>query len=83
MAEPTSRPEPELLEADGSRRGGVAHEAGHHYRLDTPAGVLDIWVMRTHPDGTVDVLCSCCGARWERRHLRMKGGGPTVTVPAA
>jgi len=61
----------------------VAHEAGRHYRLDTPAGVLDIWVMRTHPDGTVDVVCSCYGARWERRHLRMGGGGPSVTVPAA
>jgi hypothetical protein len=61
----------------------VAHEAGRHYRLDTAAGVLDIWVMRIHPDGTVDVVCSCYGARWERRHLRMGGGGTPVTVPAA
>lgn len=83
MAEPSSRPEPEHLDADGSRRGGVAREAAHHYRLDTPAGVLDIWVMRSHPDGTVDVLCSCCGARWERRHIRIEGGGSPATAPAA
>ena len=83
MAEPSSRPEPELLEADGSRRGGVAHEAGRHYRLDTPAGVLDIWVMRTHPDGTVDIVCSSGVCRWERRHVRMGSSGAPVTVPAA
>ena len=83
MAEPSSRPEPELLEADGSRRGGAAPEAGRHYRLNTPAGVLDIWVMRTHSDGTVDIVCSCYGARWERRHLRMAGGDPPGKASAA
>jgi len=51
--------------------------------MDTPAGALDMRVMRTHPDGTVDILCSCCGARWERRHLRLQGYGLDGTVPAA
>jgi len=51
--------------------------------MDTPAGALDMRVMRTHPDGTVDILCSCCGARWERRRLRLQGYGPDGTVPAA
>ena len=55
----------------------------HHYSVETPAGVLDIWVMRTYPDGTVDILCSCCGARWERRHHRMQGADVRGSVPAA
>jgi hypothetical protein len=46
-----------------------AGRAGKHYQLVTPAGVIDISVMRSYPDGTVDVLCTCCGARWERRHI--------------
>jgi hypothetical protein len=54
-----------------------------HYSVETPAGVLDIWVMRSYPDGTVDILCSCCGARWERRHHRMHGTDVPVSMPAA
>jgi hypothetical protein len=46
-----------------------AGRAGEHYQLVTPAGVIDISVMRSYPDGAVDVLCTCCGARWERRHI--------------
>jgi hypothetical protein len=49
-----------------------AGRAGKRYRLVTPAGVIDISVMRSYPDGTVDVLCTCCGARWERRHLQLE-----------
>jgi hypothetical protein len=45
--------------------------AGKRYRLDTPAGAIELSVMRSYPDGTVDVLCTCCGARWERKHLRL------------
>jgi len=56
-----------------------AGRAGRRYRLVTPAGVIDISVMRSHPDGTVDVLCTCCGARWERRHLRL--GDSRMTTP--
>ena len=48
-----------------------AGRAGKRYQLVTPAGVIDISVMRSYPDGTVDVLCTCCGARWERRHLQL------------
>ncbi len=55
-----------------------AGRAGKRYRLDTPAGVIDISVMRSYPDGTVDVLCTCCGARWEQRHLRL-GNGQMMT----
>jgi hypothetical protein len=51
-----------------------AGRAGKRYQLDTPAGVIDISVMRSYPDGTVDVLCTCCGARWERRHLQLENG---------
>jgi hypothetical protein len=53
--------------------------AGKRYRLVTPAGDIDISVMRSYPDGTVDVLCTCCGARWERRHLRL--GDSRMTTP--
>jgi hypothetical protein len=50
------------------------------YRLVTPAGDIEISVMRSYPDGTVDALCTCCGARWERRHLRL-GDSRTTTPP--
>jgi hypothetical protein len=55
----------------------VADRAGKRYRLVTPAGVIEMSVMRSYPDGTVDVLCTCCGARWERRHLLLDGGQST------
>jgi hypothetical protein len=55
----------------------VADLTGKRYRLVTPAGVIEMSVMRSYPDGTVDVLCTCCGARWERRHLLLGGGQST------
>jgi hypothetical protein len=59
----------------------VADQAGKRYRLVTPAGVIEMSVMRSYPDGTVDVLCTCCGARWERRHLLLGGGQSTKPPP--
>jgi hypothetical protein len=58
-----------------------ADRARKRYRLVTPAGVIEIWVMRAYPDGTVDVLCTCCGARWEQRHVLL-ADGPMMTPVA-
>lgn len=83
MADSTPRPEPAPPTPEDGRQQGRAYRAGDHLQIDTPAGALDMRVMRTHPDGTVDILCSCCGARWERRRLRLQGYDLDGTVPAA
>jgi len=82
MADATPRPEPAPPTADDSRQVR-AYRISDHFRMDTPAGALDIRVMRTHPNGTVDILCSCGGARWERRRIRLQGYDLDGTVPAA
>ncbi|GAA0934404.1 hypothetical protein [Pseudonocardia zijingensis] len=50
------------------------HRMQDRYRFETAVGVVDVWVMREHRDGTVDVLCTCCGARWERVRVHLQGG---------
>jgi len=65
-----------------SHQPGV-YRVGDHLQLETPAGALDIRVIRTYLDGTVDILCTCCGARWERRRLKLQGYDLDGTTPAA
>jgi hypothetical protein len=70
MAKSLPRAEPALPIANVSQQPR-AYRVGDHLQMETPAGVLEMRVMRTHLDGTVDILCSCCGARWERRRLSL------------
>jgi hypothetical protein len=83
MNDSPPRAEPAPPSAEESRQAERAYRTGDHFRMDTPAGALDMRVMRTYPDGTVDILCSCCGARWERRRLRLQSYDMDGTVPAA
>jgi len=82
MAESPPRAHPAPPTADVGRQPR-AYRIGNHLQMETPAGVLDMRVMRTHPDGTIDMLCSCCGVRWERRRLRLPGYDLDGTMPAA
>ena len=82
MAETPPRPEPAPPTREESRKAR-AYRVGDHLQMDTPAGALDMRVMRTHLDGTVDILCSCCGVRWERRRLWLQGYNLDGTMPAA
>lgn len=53
------------------------HPTKDRYRLDTIAGVIDVRVIRAHRDGTVDILCTCGGVRWERPRVQFRTDAAT------
>ena len=57
------------------------NQVGDRYRLETAVGVIDVWVMRRHRDGSVDILCTCCGARWEDHEYSSRGYRDDAGLP--